>query len=222
MRPITRTTLGALFAVAAAVSAPAPAASSDSYLTFGPVTGTQADARKGHDKWIEVESWSWGATQMGAGGHGGGSGGMGAAKAGGTGMGKGKASMSDLSVMRGPRQTTSLDGAQGATGAEKYGAVSGAHRDDSLARAVEPALAAPLGAPLERGSVRVKVKLPWLDCKVGAAFPDAVLHNDAGRYELKDAIVTSCSSGGDRPMESITLNYAKVQVRGWDPKKKEE
>ena len=218
MRPITRTTLGALAVAAAALATPAIAAASDSYLTFGPVTGAQADARKGHDKWIEVESWSWGATQMGAGG--GGSGGSGAAKAGGTGMGKGKASMSDLSVMRGPRQTTSLDGAQGATSSAKYGAVSGAHRDDSLARAVEPTLAAPLGAPLDRGSVRVKVKFPWLDCKVGAAFPDAVLHNDAGRYELKDAIVTSCSSGGDRPMESISLNYAKVQVRGWDPAKK--
>ena len=214
MRPIIHATLYAI--AAAAVATPAFAASSDSYLTFGPVTGAQADARKGHDKWIEVESWSWGATQMGGGGGGGGSGGMGAAKAGGTGMGKGKASMSDLSVMRGPRQTTSLDGAQGATSSAKYGAVSGAHRDDNVDGRADAALA----APLERGSVRVKVKFPWLDCKVGAAFPDAVLHNSAGRYELKDVQVTSCSSGGDRPMDSLSLNYAKVRVRGWDSDKK--
>ena len=70
--------------------------------------------------------------------------------------------------------------------------------------------------PLDRGAVRVKVKFPWLDCRVGAAFPDAVLQNDAGRYELKDAIITGCAADG------VSLNYAKVMVRGWDPAKKEE
>ena len=62
--------------------------------------------------------------------------------------------------------------------------------------------------PLDRGAVRVKVKFPWLDCKVGAAFPDAVLQNDAGRYEFKDAIITGCAP------DSVSLNYAKVTVRG--------
>ena len=69
--------------------------------------------------------------------------------------------------------------------------------------------------PLDRGSVRVKVKFPWLDCKVGAAFPDAVLQNDAGRYEFKDVMITGCAPDG------VSLNYAKVIVRGWDPEKKE-
>ena len=69
--------------------------------------------------------------------------------------------------------------------------------------------------PLDRGAVRVKVKFPWLECKVGAAFPDAVLQNDAGRYEFKDAIITGCAPDG------VSLNYAKVRVRGWDPEKKE-
>jgi type VI secretion system secreted protein Hcp len=131
-----------------------------------------------------------------------------------------------------------IAGAEGGSSAAKFGAVSGAHRNDSLARAVE----APIAAPLDRGSVRVKVKFPWLACRVGAAFPDAVLQNDAGRYELKDVVITSCAvsgsgGGGDRPMESLSLNYAKIQwvtvpapdpkakkvrVRGWDPEKKEE
>ena len=70
--------------------------------------------------------------------------------------------------------------------------------------------------PLDRGSVRVKVKFPWLDCRVGAAFPDAVLQNSAGRYELKDAIITGCAA------DSIALNYAKVTVRGWDAATKKE
>ena len=89
----------------------------------------------------------------------------------------------------------------GATDAGKYGAVGGMHRDDSLAK------------PLDRGSVRVKVKFPWLACRVGAAFPDAELQNASGRYELKDAIVTGCAA------DSVSLNYAKVTVRGWDPEK---
>ena len=91
----------------------------------------------------------------------------------------------------------------GAANAGKYGAVSGMHRDDGLA------------APLDRGSVRVKVKFPWLDCQVGAAFPDAMLQNSAGRFEFKDAIITGCSP------DSVALDYAKVKVRAWDPAKKE-
>ena len=65
------------------------------------------------------------------------------------------------------------------------------------------------------GAVRVKVKFPWLDCKVGAAFPDAVLQNDAGRYEFENVLISGCAP------DSVTLDYAKVRVRGWDPEKKE-
>ena len=119
--------------------------------------------------------------------------------------------------------TSEWDGTiKGAASTAKYGAVSGAHRDDS----VSPAPGTPtekrqhgwvtVSKPLDRGAVRVKVKFPWLDCKVGAAFPDAVLQNDAGRYEFKDAIITGCAP------DSVSLNYAKVIVRGWNPEKKEE
>jgi hypothetical protein len=111
---------------------------------------------------------------------------------------------------------------KGAASTAKFGAVAGAHRDDSL----NPAAGTPtekrqhgwvtVSKPLDRGAVRVKVKFPWLDCRVGAVVPDAVLQNDAGRYELKDAIITGCAADG------VSLNYAKVIVRGWDPAKKEE
>ena len=150
MRPITRTTICAL--AATAMAAPALAAASNYYLRLDDMKGeSAAKAGGGHKDWIEIQSWSWGATNAG-----------------------------------------------------KFGAVSGAHRDESVA------------APLDRGSLRVKVKFPWLDCRVGAAFPDAVLQNDAGRYELKDVIVSGCAA------DSVSLDYAKVVVRGWDPKTKQE
>ena len=77
----------------------------------------------------------------------------------------------------------------------EYGAVSGPHRDDSLSK------------PLDCGNMRVKVKFPRLDCKVGTAFPDAMLQNDAGRYELQ---------GRDhhrRAPDGVALNYGKVRAR---------
>ena len=179
--------------VAAAVTAPAHAAI-NAYLELGPIKSESA-GRGDHKDQIEILSWSWGATTAG-----------------------------------------DWDGTiKGATGAEKFGAVGGIRRDDTItspgdvasgrAPGTRPHKPISFTKPLNRGSVRVKVKFPWLDCRVGAAFPDAVLQNAAGRYELKDVVITNCSSsgsGGDRPMESLSLNYAKVQVRGWDPKKKEE
>ena len=106
-------------------------------------------------------------------------------------------------------------------GSAKYGAVAGAHRDEGLGVAEKRqhgwvTVAAPLASDAAAGgAVRVKVKFPWLDCKVGAAFPDAVLQNDAGRYEFENVLISGCAP------DSVTLNYAKVRVRGWDPEKKE-
>jgi len=104
---------------------------------------------------------------------------------------------------------------KGSASTAKYGAVAGAHRDDGLSPAEKRQHGwVAVAKPLDSGAVRVKVKFPWLDCKVGAAIPDAVLQNDAGRYEFKDAIITGCAA------DSVSLNYAKVTVRGWDPAKK--
>jgi hypothetical protein len=167
--------------VAAAVAAPAFAAASNYYLKLGDIRpvpsgveggASAAKAKGGHKDWIEIQSWSWGATSAG-----------------------------------------------------KFGAVSGAHRDDSVAAPGDAAAGRAAGKrqhgwvtvakPLDRGAVRVKVKFPWLDCRVGAAFPDAALQNDAGRYEFEDAIITGCAP------DSVTLDYTKVKVRGWDPARKE-
>lgn len=66
---------------------------------------------------------------------------------------------------------------------------------------------------LERGSLVVKGNFP--NCTVGAAFPDALLESATARFELKDVVVAGCA------LDGVHLYYAKVTVRGWDPKKKE-
>ena len=126
----------------------------------------------------------------------------------------------------GSTMTGAWDGTiKGTASAEKFGAVGGAHRDDGVTSPRDTAGMPTekrqhgwntVSKPLDRGSVRVKVKLPWLDCKVGAAFPDAVLQNDAGRYELQNVFISGCAPDG------VALNYSKVIVRGWDPATKNE
>ncbi len=152
---------------------------------------SSAAARAGHKDWIEVTSWSWGTSN---------------ARKGWDGSIKGRAS------------------------AEKYGAVSGAHRDEGVARdVVSPRDTAsgmptgkrqhgwmPVAQTLDRGSVRVKVRFPWLDCRVGATFPDATLDDAAGRNSFSEVTVTRCDN------DAVTLSFTKVIVRGWDPAKKEE
>ena len=80
--------------------------------------------------------------------------------------------------------------------------------------------------PLERGSVRVKVKFPWVGCAVGDRYPAITLGDRANSYQLRDVTVASCGSAAEGPEESITFVYGKlgtkVKVRGWDPEKKEE
>jgi hypothetical protein len=112
----------------------------------------------------------------------------------------------------GPTMAGNWDGTiNSATSTAKFGTVGGMHRDESVN--ADGRTEAAMVAPLDRGAVRVKVRFPWLECKVGAAFPDAVLQNEAGRYELQEVIISGCTPDG------VALNYAKVTVRGWDPVK---
>jgi len=72
----------------------------------------------------------------------------------------------------------------------------------------------PSNRPLDRGSVRVKVRFPWDRCAVGAAFSDAVLQNDAGRYELKEVMISSCAA------DNVGLDYAKLRESPSRPSQK--
>ena len=74
----------------------------------------------------------------------------------------------------------------------------------------------PGSPPASADSLRVKVRFPWLDCRVGAAFPDAMLDDASASYAFSEVVVTRCDS------DALSLGFAKVTVRGWDPAKKEE
>ena len=68
-----------------------------------------------------------------------------------------------------------------------------------------------INQPLDQGNMRIKVKFPWIDCRVGAAYADAVVEDAAGRVELQDVIIADCAA------DAVELNYAKVKVRAWNP-----
>jgi hypothetical protein len=70
-----------------------------------------------------------------------------------------------------------------------------------------------LTGPPQRGSLTVKANLPG--CTVGARYGGAQFAGGSMRYELKDVVISNCAPG------SVTLDYGKVTVKGWNPEKKE-
>ena len=182
----------------------AGAAQSDYFLKLPGVAGA-ADPDP-----IAVQSFSWGATQHATGHTGGG-------------MGTGKVNMQDISVMRGPRQTAATDGTNAAA-ADLDGdgaAEAAAHtvkspRDSASGMAsgkrTHPALIK-ITKPLEPGTITMSMKLA--DCAVGTQYPSAEVGTPEGRYALTDVVVARCG-------DEVTLDYAKVKVRGWNPETKEE
>lgn len=79
-------------------------------------------------------------------------------------------------------------------------------------------------APPPKGSLRVRAKFPG--CTVGARYPAAELSGAGTRYTLTDIIITGCAAapaaGAAPPMDEVSLDYARVQVRGWNPETKEK
>jgi hypothetical protein len=70
-----------------------------------------------------------------------------------------------------------------------------------------------LTGPPQRGSLTVKASLPG--CTVGARYGGAQFAGGSMRYELKDVVISNCAPG------SVTLDYGKVTVKGWNPETKE-
>ncbi len=70
------------------------------------------------------------------------------------------------------------------------------------------------GRTYDGGSVTLSGRFPA--CRVGAAYDRAAIGHGHERYEMSDLVVTGCAR------ESMSLNFAKVKVRGWNPEKKEE
>jgi type VI protein secretion system component Hcp len=73
-----------------------------------------------------------------------------------------------------------------------------------------------LTMPVDKGSVMLKLASAWPNCRVGKRYSELEIGDGAKSFTLQDAVVSSCAS------ESVSLNYSKVKVRGWDPEKKEE
>lgn len=226
-------------ASALCVPAAASAAGADYYLKIEGVDGESKDEK--HKDEIEILSYSWGATRSGNGQADALTDGLlvlraadapAATAAGSGGMGGGKASVNDISVMRGPRQTAATDGVKVAAGdvdgdgrgdAARHGITS--PRDvatgQSSGKRTHPALIK-ISKPLATGSISLDMTLAG--CAVGTRYPSARLTTPSGSYALQDVVVAACGADprGAAPMEQVTLNYARIQVRGWDPRKKEE
>ncbi|MDE3109811.1 MAG: type VI secretion system tube protein Hcp [Acidobacteriota bacterium] len=51
-------------------------------------------------------------------------------------------------------------------------------------------------------------------CATGKHFPSALVETGGKQYKLFDVVIASVqkSSGGERPMETITLNFTKIEV----------
>ena len=221
--------------------APAFAASSDYFLKLGPIKGEVSAARKGgHQAEIEILSYSFGATRKGWDGSV--KGGSSAAKFGAiSGVRRddtianpaGKVSIQDISapsMTSGPAKSTPLtSGRIGDTSAAADVGPGEPAATTAAPKAVSHDLRTNVAPPAE-GSVTVEGNFPG--CTVGAQHADAVLQVPGARYVLTDVQITSCpapdpaarsrsSMAGEYLRGSLSLNYKKVTVRGWNPETKE-
>lgn len=201
-------------ALASALCVPAFAAPSGEAFVRLPSGSTAA--KDDHKNQIEILSWSWGATQAGAG------------ASGNTTMKGSKIGQNAKDGAKGGNVEFEWKVEEGESAPPAPGGVKVAAGDvdgDGRADVVSPRDASsglPTGKrqhkpmtitmPLDKGSVIFKLKSAWAGCRVGTRYPALELGDGAKTYKLKDAIVTGCaSSGGDRPTETLSLNYSKIE-----------
>ena len=235
---LSRVSIAILIASGAGLAAVAAAAASPAFLKIKDLPGESRD--KGHKEEIEILSFSWGATQPGshAGGTGMGAGKANIAPGGEEGKVSKVEAIAIKQGVAGDRPndrlrnagpvdgwpsaapattippTVTLKRGQGAATAGGVSVAAGDVDGDGRAAArshdkrttwVERA------APAPQGALRIKVKLPWLACSEGMRLPLLELGDGTRTHRISDAVVTSCSEGGDRPMETISLNYTKIE-----------
>ena len=228
----TSASLAAAASLLVMVSAAAAAGSGDYLLELGGVDGESKDDK--HKEQIEIQSFSWGATQTSAGfGHGGGG-------------GTGKVAVHDITISKMPATgaadaptdglmilrakekpagaagNMTLKGSKIGENAPAPGGVQVAAGDvDGDGRASGQATGkrqhlpirarAYYDAPRAKGSVTVRGQFPG--CAVGARYPSIRLGNSARRYTLQDAVITSCGTvPGAAAMEEVSFNYAKIKT----------
>jgi hypothetical protein len=67
--------------------------------------------------------------------------------------------------------------------------------------------------PLSFAKGSLSLHVPAGMCRAGARYPIAEFGTPSGVFTLDNVVVTSCAaaSGGDRPMETLSLNYEKIR-----------
>jgi hypothetical protein len=216
-RSLMFTAVSLAAAALAAFAAPAAAADRYTYLALGDsIPSASGNDRRDH---IEILSYSWGSTQA---------------------AGKKSGGVDYVwSVQEGESAPPPAGGVRVAAGdvngdpdrpviagnVPNASAGTRQHRPITIAKDVDKAPPpaekrqhgwVAVSKPLDRGSVRAKVKFPWVGCVVGARYPDITLGDGARSYRLQDVTVASCggAAGQDEgPEESITFVYGKLGVK---------
>lgn len=167
----------AALAIASLLAAPAALAASDYFLEIRGIDG-EANARAASSR-VEVQSFSWGASQS---------------KVTGSGAGAGKASMQDLSATRAvtPREPAS-------------GMASGKRQHAPATPAAPPAEAGPSFVVNAHDNPNTRALLAA--CASGRPIPVAVVTAEGQRYEVRELTVVSCDAvgaGGERKIVTRT------------------
>ena len=110
--------------------------------------------------------------------------------------------------------------ARGAS-AERMFAKSWSAGSDASGSSADPTMAqlaanrvSEAGTAYDAGSVTLTGNFP--SCRIGTAYDDAAIGQAGERYEMQRVTVAVCAP------DSMSLNFKKVTVRGWNPEKKEE
>ena len=193
MRPATHFSLHAALATVLIAFAATGSAAADAFLKLGDIKGeASGSARVGHEVVVQVESWSWGATNAGT----------------------AKVSMQDLQVASGaaipdpnsPRLAVSDPGAPGpkTTSKRQHGSVTISKPLDRGSVTVKGNLpgctvgAAYADAVLQTASMRYELK----------------------EVMVSSCTVSGSGGGGGVPTESVTLNYDSYRESPTRPSQK--
>jgi len=196
------------FAATAAFVLAAPAAAAPAFLKLGGVDGS-TKAKDNHKDEIEILSYTWGESQ------------------------ESKVNKVDsFTVKQGavPSDSGEKGGTQdinigvgesltpggGVKPALAIGHEVQSPRDTASGQATGKRMHKPLRItrPLDQGSVSLKLKSGWADCRVGMRLPSLEIGGGGQSYVLQDVTVASCGSASgaadDRPTEEVAFYYNKI------------